>query len=320
MFKAKTFSVWLSLCCIISLGFWSYYFLINSRESKVPGFEKPKSTVLGVKQAHTKQFFEEKLFYQGVTQAKIELQKNPQNSLEIIKGGIVPHHLFPSFILSGFFQRLEEQNKISEIKQVIIIGPNHAEEGQNWALTSKYAWNTPFGAVEPDLENINALTENNLIQINEPVLSLEHSIGGITPYLKYYLPNAKITPIIVKYKISPENLENLSQKITNLASGSDTVIISSVDFSHYLPANVAKNKDKTTLKILQNYNYSKLLTLNNDYIDSPASIAVLLKTMEKLQTTKQNLLYHTNSGELQNDFSGQTTSYICMSFSTSATE
>ena len=316
--KIKILSIGIIVTILTLIGFWYYFSQTNQAINKTE--EDSKSTVLGVKEAHTKLFFEENLFYQGVTQAKIELQNNTQREPESIKGGIVPHHLFPSFILSGFFQRLQNQDQINPIKHVIVIGPNHLEAGQNWALTSKYGWSTPFGTVEPDLQNIETLTDKNFVQVDELVLSREHSIGGIAPYLKYYLPNAKITPIILKYKTSPEQLDNLSQKISNIANNSNTVIISSVDFSHYLPAATAKRMDKTTLQVLQNYDYKKLLTLNNDYIDSPASIAVLLKTMEKLQATKQTLLYHTNSGEMQNDFTAQTTSYICMSFNASSTE
>jgi len=272
------------------------------------------SSDLSGDQTHTKLFFEEKLFYQGVNQAKFELKSTVNIESKPIKGGIVPHHLFPSFILSDFFQRLQIQNQTNPIKQVVVIGPNHSENGNNWALSSLYSWSTPFGELRPNPSNIEILKSKQLIQIDEKVLSLEHSIGGLAPYLKYYLPQAQITPIILKHKINPIQLEKLSQTIADMSQDSDTIVIASVDFSHYLPADQAKVRDTKTLEILKNYDFNQLLKLNDDYLDSPATIATLLKTMQKLKTTDPTLLYHTNSGILENDFSGQTTSYISIVF------
>jgi AmmeMemoRadiSam system protein B len=221
--------------------------------------------------------------------------------------------VFPSFILSDYFARLQ----IQKPTRIIVIGPNHPNLGKNWALTSKQAWDTPFGQLEPDIENINQLTQDNSnykTQIDESVLGEEHSIGGIAPYIKYYIPEAKITPIILKSSTTKDQINYMSDLIAKIAKDKDTVVIASVDFSHYLTASQARTKDVTTLKAMQGYDNDKILTLNNDYLDSPPSIAMMLEIMQKLQTTNQELLNHTNSGDLEQDFIGQTTSYFSIGF------
>lgn len=65
---------------------------------------------------------------------------------------------------------------------------------------------------------------------------------------------------------------------------------------------------------MKNYDYRQLFTLNNDYIDSSPSIAVILMVMRRLGTTKMGLLYNTNSGELQKDNYIENTSYFSIAY------
>ena len=94
----------------------------------------------------------------------------------------------------------------------------------------------------------------------------------------------------------------------------ETVLVAPVDFSHYLRNKEAQEKDNITLEVLKNYDYRQLFALNNNYIDSPPSIAVLLMVMQKLGTTQMDVLYHTNSGELQKDDYIETTSYFSITY------
>jgi len=107
--------------------------------------------------------------------------------------------------------------------------------------------------------------------------------------------------------------EVLASSLSNFIT-KDIVVIASVDFSHYLTSAQAKEKDIITFQILKEFDYKRLYLLNNDYLDSPPSIGVLLMIMQKLETTKMDLLFHTNSGELQNDEYIQTTSYFSITY------
>ena len=76
----------------------------------------------------------------------------------------------------------------------------------------------------------------------------------------------------------------------------------------------ARRNDLKTLRIIENFDYQSLFGLGNDYLDSPASLALLLLLMEKSGHTHFEVWQHTNSGELLNDEFSEVTSYFSIAF------
>lgn len=247
-------------------------------------------------------FFDERSFSTSVNKAK----NNQPLSYHAV-GGIVPHDLFASFVISDFFSRIKAQKPIT----IILLGPNHHERGNFKVLTSLYDWETPFGLLHPDTVVIDDLINNNLVLTDEKTLPDDQAISAILPFIKFYLPESKIVPLLLSGTMTQNVSEILANKLSSLVT-KDVIIVASVDFSHYLNSNQAKTKDKETLKVMNEFDFRKLFLFGNDYLDSPPSIAVLLMVMQKMGTTKSDLLFHSNSGELQFDNIIQTTSYFEM--------
>lgn len=250
-------------------------------------------------------FFEKDHFYEGVLYAKEHVRTNESR----IVGGIVPHHLLPSFIIADFFSRIT----IQKPSTIIVIGPNHYEAGEHQVLSSDFDWQTPFGVVSPHYGIIEELKERKLLDIDNKVATNEHSVAGMMPYIKYYLPDAIVVPLMIKRSLSMEEINTLATELSKY-SEKGAVVVASVDFSHYLNANEAEQKDSVTLQAMRDFDYRRLLTLSNDYLDSPPSIAVLLSTMQKRGISTSELAHHTNSGILQHDPFQETTSYISLVF------
>ena len=249
---------------------------------------------------HTKTFFEASDFYRGVKEKNLFTLDNP------IYGGIIPHHLIPSDGLNTYFSQLQKQNP----KRIILISPNHFLQGNNSFMTSPYGYNTPFGTVHIDKK----LYEKLDISRNDNGMNLEHGIGNLTPYISYYLPETTIMPIALMPTTTPQQIENLVAKITPLID-KDTILLASIDFSHYLPAEMAAKNDETTWKLIQEKNYNRILALNNnDYLDTPPSLVTILKTMERIEAKNIKQLYHNNSGFIMRDMTMPTTSYFMLSF------
>ena len=138
-----------------------------------------------------------------------------------------------------FFTKLSSQNP----QTIIIIGPNHLEKGTHHALSSHNSWNTSFGNVEPNLPIIKELLDSNLMQIDEDVLANDQTVTAIMPFIKISLPDTRVVPIL----LSGFTTEYETQKLANALKeyiNKDTVIIASVDFSHYLTNPKADEKDK----------------------------------------------------------------------------
>lgn len=254
---------------------------------------------------HPVNFFEKLTFYQGIEKSK----KDTKPFSYYVRGGIVPHDLFAGFIITDFFIRLSVQKP----KTIVLIGPNHYERGNFKALSSLYGWKTPFGVIEPNKLVIEDLFKDQAIKVDEGVLPNDHAVAGIMPFIKYYLPKSKVVPILLSGFTTEKEANFLSNSL-NKHLNKDTVIIAAVDFSHYLTSQQAQDKDEATLETLKSFNYRRLFSLNNSYLDSPAAIAVLLKSLQNLNAVNMEILNHTNSGQLQSNDSIETTSYFSIAY------
>lgn len=243
------------------------------------------------------------LFFLGIIPKKVaDLPFDHQ-----IRGGIVPHDLFASFIIADFFKRLSFQNP----QTIILLGPNHFEKGNFLALTSRNGWETQFGIVSPDNSSINTLMSRNLVRIDEDTLTHDHAVSAIMPFIKLYLPQTKVVPILLSGRMTQNESELLADSLSSITT-KETVLVASVDFSHYLTSKQAQKKDEITIQTIKNFNYKQLFSFNNDHLDSPPSIGTLLGAMQKLGTTTSDILHHTNSGDLQKNEFIQTTSHFSL--------
>ena len=305
--KKKPLILILIAAVALPLLVWALFISNLAKTTTQSPPDKPLGTVkkAAAGPSHPLVFWDENGFYKGVAQSEKET-KNPNYK---IAGGIIPHHLLPGFIIADFFNRLSAQDPTT----VILLGPNHEELGDFEVLTSLYGWQTPFGAVQPNYAIINSLIGINLAKVDEEVLAQETSVTAIVPFIKFYLPEAKIVPLILSARMTQDETRTLANDLKN-RFGYKTVVVAAVDFSHYLTSPVAKEKDELTWQAMKNFDYRQLFTLNSDYLDSSPSIATLLMVMQKRSATNLDLLYHTNSGELLKDSSISTTSYFSIAF------
>lgn len=285
--KSKLFIVLFIATFVLTISI--IFFISKSTEKNVQTQTKFES--------NTKVYYDEKTFMKGV-----EYAKNQNPFTEKVLGGIIPHHQLPGFILAQFYKGLEKQKP----KTIILLGPNHYETGNFYALTSNNSWPTPYGYVIPDQEIINKLISYNFVQVDNNNVANDHSMGTSMPFIKYYLPSTQVVPIILSGKMTQDETENLASILSKL----DYPIVASVDFSHYLRSADAQQKDSETIKIMEALNIKQLFSLNSDYLDSPPSIATLLYAMQRIGKTDHKILQNTNSGFLTNDHTSPTTSYF----------
>jgi AmmeMemoRadiSam system protein B len=250
--------------------------------------------------------FDEQLFLNGLRLA----EQYDLGTAGNVAGGVIPHHNLPSHLLSGFFASLANKN----LKTIILVGPNHRELGDAKVITSRYNWQGQQGVVLANQHVIDALVKSGAAAINEGVISQEHSITTIVPFIDYHLADATIVPLILKRGMNQKEIDNLAQQLSRFV-GEDTMVVAPVDFSHYLSANQAEEKDQESLAAMRGFDMREILAFNNDHMDSPPSIAVLLATMQRLGATTLSVLDHTNSGRLFDNYIAPVTSYFVLTFS-----
>lgn len=225
-----------------------------------------------------------------------------------IYGGIVPHHLLANDMIADFFKTIS----IKKPKVIIILGPNHKAKGYHKFQTSSLEWNTPYGILQSDSKLIKNLVNQNVLYENDELMTEEHSISSLIPYVKYYFNDSKVIPILITGGRSVEECKDLSETILNEIKNKSYLVIASVDFSHYLTLNEANKKDEITINAINNRNLNEISFMNNDYMDSPPSIITLLNIMNEENVFNSKVIKHNNSAVILGKDIKETTSYFTL--------
>lgn len=229
-----------------------------------------------------------------------------------IKGGIVPHHLIAGGMIASFFKTISAE----QFEVVVVIAPNHKGTGVKTVHTGNWSWQTPFGILEADTDVVNSLIDSKIADINFDLLQDDHSIAGLVPYIKYYMPDSKIVPIMLHGNFGLQEAQKLGQNLHEKLEKEHkkSVIIASVDFSHYLPLEKAEQMDEISIKAIENRDINLIQHFNNDYMDSPPSIIALLSAMDASGAEYMKILGHSNSDRITCARSSETTSYFTVVF------
>lgn len=226
-----------------------------------------------------------------------------------IKSIIVPHHLLASEIIADIMKRVSGR----DIETITIIGPNHENIGTNKIATVKAKWQTPLGYVESDQEMVDKFASEFDIESDIEVFQNEHSIGAITSFVKYYFPDAKILPIVFDSYAGKEEVERVGEWL-NKNLEKDDLLITSLDFSHYLPRDEANQKDIVTRDLIEERDVQAILRLSNtENVDSPVSLATSISYAQK-NNLETEILHNANSFDYSVIKPVETTSYFGIIF------
>jgi len=211
---------------------------------------------------------------------------------------IVPHHNIVAANRQNFLQKTRLLRPVT--KKIILISPDHFSTNQKQISYTDMDWNLSNGNINYDHSfDSSGLTANNQLLKND------HGIYNILPDVKKYFPKATVVPILVGQQLSVENLNILYQKIDNYCQR-NCLLIASIDFSHYLPAQMADAHDSYTLDALYGKNLNKIFASE---VDSPQSLYIV----SKFGFTNHNnftLFDHTNSGYLIRNPDIETTTHV----------
>jgi MEMO1 family protein len=247
-------------------------------------------------------FFEENNFYQAIEHSQnIKAQRG-------VRAVIVPHHLLAASFITDTLKQASNPN----IDRVIIIGPNHENIGSQPIVTSVVNWQTISGTLDSDPELVGGFMSDLDIQDDANVFINEHSIGAHVAFVKHYFPQAGVMGVALSTYADRAEVDRLGQWLTQ-NTDDDTLIIFSIDFSHYLDKMTADKMDIITKELIEQRDINKILELSNDNVDSPASLATALLYAEELDLNT-NILQQGNSFNFLNIKVDETTSYFSIIF------
>lgn len=224
-------------------------------------------------------------------------------------GAIIPHHLLVENQMDQFYQKLAKENP--EISKIILISPNHMGRGLNFLQTTDNFSNLNLPTGQAGLPDINQLVNHSPLYLEPKSFEKEHGIYNHLPFLKKYFPRASLIPIIIKLQTPENRLEMLISDLQKIIT-TDTLIIASVDFTHYESEKIALENDNRTIAWLESLNSEDISKINlqkirdlakspnkNTYeavaFDSPESLYLLIKLLNHYNATDFRLYKRTST-------------------------
>jgi AmmeMemoRadiSam system protein B len=215
---------------------------------------------------------------------------------------IVPHHNIVAVTRSKFLQKIRFLRPFT--KKIIVIGPDHFSVDQHQISYTDADWNLPSSKIFFDHS-----FDSSGLSVNNQLLKNDHTVYNLLPDIKKYFPKASLVPILISQELKIKDLDFLYQKIKNYCHF-DCLLITSVDFSHYLPASLAEVHDAFTLDALNSLNLDKIFSAE---VDSSQSL-YLISRFAKENKLSFSLFAHTNSGILLQNPDIETTTHLFASF------
>ncbi len=140
------------------------------------------------------------------------------------------------------------------IKRIVIMAPTHHVQFQGMATLDAHGFETPLGTVKIDTQGVAQAMEHAGVQVLPKAFEGEHSIEVELPFLAKFFPKAAVVPLI----IGDASLQQMTDVITSLWGGAETLLIISSDLSHFMSQDTAKQHDAITAFAIETLQFSGL--------------------------------------------------------------
>ncbi len=217
-----------------------------------------------------------------------------------VLGAVCPH---AGYVYSGKVAA-HAYATLPEADTYVLFGPNHTGYGSPVSV-SRDTWKTPLGTIEVDVDLADGFL-GSIVDADELGHRYEHSIEVQLPFLQYrFERDFKILPICMGMQDEETAIEvgNLAADLVS-KSGKKVVFIASSDFTHYQPADLAKEVDNEIIEAILNLDVPEIynrLYRRNASVCGYGPIAAMLTASKKLGGKKATLLNYTNSGNISGD-------------------
>lgn len=216
------------------------------------------------------------------------------------KAVIMPHHDIAIHNLNGFYTALSVP--IDSLEKfnpsvIVLISPDHFEKGKKLiTLPENVQFASPEGNLVIDKELINKIANQkelkNILSFNDSAFVTEHGIYAHTPFIKHYFPNAKVVPILTKmFSSDTEFLEiqKLGEYLSKVLP-KNSLVIASVDFSHYQTPKMTDIHDNVAKNIIFNMEDPRFAE-----VDSPETLGIIFEYCKKQNATFPFLIHKSST-------------------------
>ncbi|MFZ2804409.1 MAG: AmmeMemoRadiSam system protein B, partial [Patescibacteria group bacterium] len=222
---------------------------------------------------------------------------------------LVPHHLVAARQMASLYAATPKPSI------VYLVTPDHFSQGKTAFTTTERSFATASSTVDGSADAVRTLlTAVPSLSLDDAPFVKELGVYNELPFIAYQWPSVKVVPIIVRIDATQEERISLAQALeARLQADPHALLVVTVDFSHYLPAEVADFHDVLALDVVKSLSD---LEADKVELDSPGALAVGLKVARDMGLGDVTVQDHTNSLRLLNaTVSQESTSHIFASFS-----
>jgi AmmeMemoRadiSam system protein B len=227
-------------------------------------------------------------------------------------GLILPHagYQYSGAVAAAGYRSIPEGTK-----RVILAGPSHHYPASGIVIWDGGPWETPLGDVPPDRDLVESLLRTGVFSPDPRPFLPEHSLEVHMPFIKHFLPDSSVVPMIAG-GLESHYLEEAAEALRGFI-GKDTVIIASSDLYHGYSYEECVAQDKETLSWIRRINGKEfLLSARQRRVMACGdnAIALLLETVSRLSGPRSELLLYTNSAEVTGAYAGYVVGYAAVAF------
>jgi len=222
-----------------------------------------------------------------------------------VTGIVVPHHAVALDLIEETFRCSANQ----DIKRIILLSPDHFRRSKTPFATTLEDFDTRNGSVISDKDAVNEILKNKDTSTST-LFSREHGVQILLPYIAKYFPKAKVLPIALRIESKKDQLVSLIDTLEPLIT-SETLIVQSTDFSHYLSHQQARYHDQQTMNTLALGRPESIFELKQpEHLDSKAAQFIHMELQRRKGAVGPIVLQNRNCQQYSPVLERETTSYI----------
>ena len=211
-----------------------------------------------------------------------------------LKGMVVPHagYIYSGPVAAHAYAALARDGPP---RSFVILGPNHTGLGAAMALGA-HDWETPLGVATYDAD-LGARLHRDPITEDIVAHSREHSIEVQLPFLQDLLGEVRFVPICMglqELKIAVE----VGEVVRDAIHGTDTVVLASTDFSHYIPKAEAARRDRKAIDKILASDVKGFYRVIKEEDVSMCGYGPVIAMMTAVAPSKPELLRYASSGDV----------------------
>ncbi|KKW25643.1 MAG: hypothetical protein VE99_C0001G0280 [candidate division Kazan bacterium GW2011_GWC1_52_13] len=232
-----------------------------------------------------------------------------------VQAAILPHDSISIKELTAFYRGLAAA---VQPRFVVILSPNHYDAGRANIQTTSRVFMTADGRAHPDWSLVGQLRARGLAGSEGDSFTKEHGITAQVEYAKRFFPEARWLPLIFKSTATPAEVDAVMRWLEQTLPANQTLVLASIDFSHYLTKTRADINDTKTYRQIQTMDVNQLPTsdIECEFLDSPAALRAVVAYAHSRELNRLTLVRRDNTADIRGEPNlVSTTGHLYITFS-----